>query len=88
MMLFIKPHSPGFVQVLVCANTPRSTHSASRCDGQYDARCTLNSCLVGVVIALPQKRSDESNDTLVDNTKGISCFGIRDFLGNYCPSLP
>ena len=60
----------------------------TRCDGQYAARCTLNSCLVGVVIALPQKRSDESNGTLVDNTKGISCFGIRDYLDNYCPSLP
>ena len=60
----------------------------ARCDGQYAARCTLNSCLVGVVIALPQKRSDESNGTLVDNTVGISCFGIRDYLDNYCPSLP
>ena len=60
----------------------------SRCDGQYAARCTLNSCLVGVVIALPQKRSDESNGTLVDNTEGISCFGIRDYLDNYCLSLP
>ena len=59
-----------------------------RCDGQYAARCTLNSCLVGVIIALPQKRSGESNGALVDNTEGLSCFGIRDYLGNYCPSLP
>ena len=60
----------------------------SRCDGQYAARCTLNSCLVGVVIALPQKRSGEWNGALVDNTEGLSCFGISDYLGNYCPSLP
>ena len=60
----------------------------ARYDGQYAARYTLNSCLVGVVIALPQKRSAESNGALVDNAKGLSCFGIRDYLGNYCPSLP
>ena len=48
----------------------------ARYDGQYAARYTLNSCLVGVVIALPQKRSGESNGALVDNTKGLSCFGI------------
>ena len=60
----------------------------SRYDGIYAARYALNSCLVGVVIALPQKRSGESNGALVDNTKGLSCFGIRDYLGNYCPSLP
>ena len=47
-------------------------------DGQYAARYTLNSCLVGVVIALPQKRSGESNGAIVDNTEGLSCFGIRD----------
>ena len=59
-----------------------------RYDGQYAARYTLNSCLVGVVIALPQKRSGESNGALVDNTEGLSFFGIRDYLVNYCPSLP
>ena len=62
--------------------------STARYCGQYAARYTLNSCLVGVVIALPQKRSGESNGALVDNTEGLSCFGIRDYLGNYCPSLP
>ena len=41
-----------------------------------------------VVIALHQKRLGESNGALVDNTEGLSCFGIRDYLGNYCPSLP
>ena len=61
---------------------------ATRYDGQYAARYTLNSCFVGVVIALPQRRSSESNGALVNNTKGLSCFGIRDYLGNYCPSLP
>ena len=60
----------------------------TRYDGQHAARYTLNSCLVGVVIALPQKRSGESNGALVDITKGLSCFGIRDYLGYYCPSLP
>ena len=60
----------------------------TRYDGQYTAWYTLNLCLVAVVIALPQKRSGESNGALVDNTKGLSCFGIRDYLGNYCPSLP
>ena len=69
-------------------NPPLTPSHKPRCDGQYDARCTLNSCLVGVVIALPQKRSGESNGALVDNTEGLSCFGIRDYLGNYCPSLP
>ena len=48
----------------------------------------VNFCLVGVVIALPQKRSGESNGALADNTKELSFFGIRDYLGNYCPSLP
>ena len=60
----------------------------SRYDGQYATRYTLNSCLVGIFIALPKKRSSESNGALVDNTKGLSCFGIRDYLGNYCRSLP
>ena len=60
----------------------------SRYDGQYAARYTLNFCLVGAVIALPQKRSSESNSALVDNTEGLSCFGIRDYLGDYCSSLP
>ena len=60
----------------------------ARYDGQYAARYTLNSCLVSVVIALTQKRSGESNGALVDNTEGLSCFGIRDYLGNYCPFLP
>ena len=41
-------------------------------DGQYATRYTLNSCLDGVVITLPQKRSGESNGVLVDNTKGLS----------------
>jgi len=59
-----------------------------RYDGQYATRYTLNSCLVGVVITLPQKRSGKSNGALVDNTKGLSCFRIRDCLGNYCPFLP
>ena len=63
-------------------------YNIARYDGQYAARYTLNSCLAGVVIALPQKRSGESNGALVDNTEGLSCFGIRDYLGNYCPSLP
>jgi len=62
--------------------------SNTRYDGQYAARYTLNSCLVTAVIVLPQKRSGESNGALVDNTEGLSCFGIRDYLGNYCPSLP
>ena len=60
----------------------------ARYDGQYAARYTLNSCLVAVVIALPQKRSGKSNGALVDNTEGLSFFGIRDYLVNYCPSLP
>ena len=41
-------------------------------DGQYATRYTLNSCLDGIVISLPQKRSGESNGVLVDNTKGLS----------------
>ena len=60
----------------------------ARYDGQYATRYTLNSCLVSVVIALPQKRSGESNGALVDSTEGLSFFGIRDYLVNYCPSLP
>ena len=60
----------------------------TRYDGQYAERYTLNSCLAGVVIALPQKRSGEPNGALVDNTEGLSFFGIRDYLVNYCPSLP
>ena len=64
------------------------TLSIARYDGQCAARYTLNSCLVGVVIVLPQKRSGEANGAIVDNTEGLSCFGIRDYLGNYCPSLP
>ena len=63
-------------------------YNIARYDGQYAARYTLNSCLAGVVIALPQKRLSEPNGALVDNTEGLSCFGIRDYLGNYCPSLP
>ena len=55
---------------------------------QYATRYTLNSCPIDVVIALPQKRSGKSNDALVDNTKGLSCFGIRDYLGNCCSYLP
>ena len=72
--------NPHFLFLKLCNN--------SRYDGIYAARYTLNSCLVGVVIVLPQKISDESNGALVDNTEGLSCFGIRDYLGNYCPSLP
>ena len=44
--------------------------------------------IVGVVVALPQKRSGKSNGSLADNTKDLSFFGIMDYLGYYCPHLP